>query len=291
MSNESATPSEETGARRSPALVGLINVLPTHGSTPDDEPMAALPDRFDASEEQLRRCQEAGSVVVGRVQTVGPTAKERERRRLSRQKHRLSRETPTDRCRPAGRARPRERRDGRRHSGSRSSSRGGDSGDDGESEPPAGGRLCQCGCQQDISHRAAQARYLNDQHAAADRQRRKRERDEVNPNRVVERRLERLTVGDQPRKCRCSTEGVDKDPEGAWICVACGRPRTVALTAVNSYDARLAEVRGWMRNERAESRQVRRHRLPREWRTRPRRKLSAKLRTTRTTRNIEEAAA
>ena len=47
----------------------------------------------------------------------------------------------------------------------RASARSGGSGsDDGEpSEPPAARRLCACGCGEGISHRAPQARYLNDQ--------------------------------------------------------------------------------------------------------------------------------
>jgi hypothetical protein len=51
-------------------------------------------------------------------------------------------------------------------------------GDDSDSSepPPAGRRTCACHpeCGADISHRAPQARYLNDAHAAAARQRRKR---------------------------------------------------------------------------------------------------------------------
>jgi hypothetical protein len=157
-------------------------------------------------------------------------------------------------------------------------------GDDPDPEPP-GPRSCGCGCGASIFHLAAQARFLDSTH----RKRAQRSRDREQPDRVVERRLERLTIGELTRKCRCSSEAVDIDPEGACVCVACGRPRTVALGAVNDYDAHLAEVRGWMRNERAEVRKVHRHRSARVWRTRPSRKMAAKLRKTR--REYQEAAA
>ena len=145
--------------------------------------------------------------------------------------------------------------------------------DDPDPEPP-GARTCACGCERELRHHRAHAKYFD----ASCRKRGQRARDQENPERVVERRLERLTVADLARKCRCSTEAVDKDPEGAWICVACGRARTVTLAGVNGYDVHLVEVRSWMRNDRAA---VHRPRAPREWRTRPSRKLSAKLGKTR----------
>lgn len=71
--------------------------------------------------------------------------------------------------------------------------------DEGESsEPPPVGRLCGCGCQADIAHKAPQARYLNETHAAADRQRRKRERD----NAPTE-----AEFGLVPSRCRCNPKG------------------------------------------------------------------------------------
>jgi hypothetical protein len=159
----------------------------------------------------------------------------------------------------------------------RSGAKSGDSGEDGEpSEPPPAGRLCECGCDRDISHKRADARYFEDKC----RVRAQRARDAADPERVVERRLERLTVTELPGGCHaeCRGEGVERDPEGAWICLKCGRPRTAVLAPVNGYDRRLAEVRSWMHNELAV---VRRPRLPREWRTRPSRALSAQLRKTR----------
>lgn len=77
--------------------------------------------------------------------------------------------TPTT-ARPRGAGRPRTRTSSAR----RSSERSGDSGDDSDpSEPPE--RLCACGCREDISHLAPQARYLNGTHGNRARQRRKRQ--------------------------------------------------------------------------------------------------------------------
>jgi hypothetical protein len=142
--------------------------------------------------------------VVFPVQTVGPKAKELARRRLLADGG--SRKSSPDRpCGPAGRARPRERCD------RRSFSRGGDSGSDpDEPEPPPAGRLCACGCGRNLSHRAAQARYLNDAHAATDRQRRKRERDLLNG------------VPDLPELCRCTPKRQLVD---GGVCVQCGHAR------------------------------------------------------------------
>jgi hypothetical protein len=173
--------------------------------------------------------------------------------------------------RPANGHAPREARSDRRR-GSRRGERGkSSSSDDPEPEPP---RVCACGCGEDISHLAAQARYLDTTH----RKRAQRARDRHEPERVVERRLPQLTVGDLPTKCRCHGEATYRDPEHAIVCVACGRPKSLGRLRVNGYDARLAEVQGWMHNELAV---IQHPRAPREWRTRPSRKLSAKLRKTR----------
>ena len=98
----------------------------------------------------------------------------------------------------------------------RSSARSGDSGEDGSdcSEPPRGGRRCACSCGADISHRVRQARYLNDQHADADRQRRKRERDLLDG------------VPNSAKACQCAPQGnlveLVEDSKGGH-CFSCGR--------------------------------------------------------------------
>jgi hypothetical protein len=76
--------------------------------------------------------------------------------------------------------RPRARGAGRpavRGASKRSSARSGDSGEDGETEPPSRRRLCAC-CGRDIpADRGPRAKYIDDAHAARDRQRRKRQGD------------------------------------------------------------------------------------------------------------------
>jgi hypothetical protein len=198
----------------------------------------------------------------------------------------LRRTTP----RPRGAGRPKTRTSSAR----RSSERSGDSGEDGpsdEAEPPSP-RPCECECGLSA---AAGSRYFNDTHAARVRKRRERERDKANPDRIWERKAKRLekaealrekllergeqlTAENLPKGCRCPGEGFDKDPEGDMICVPCGRPLKVPGTSPNGYDARMAQARDLMRNDSAEGRQVHRHHRPREWRTRPRRDRSTKLR-------------
>ena len=96
-----------------------------------------------------------------------------------------SRVPRTARARGAGR--PAARR-------STTPSRDGPGDDSDSSEPPPAGRLCGCGCRASIAHKAPQARYLNDTHAAAERQRRKRARDQAPA----------LTdVGLAPVRCAC----------------------------------------------------------------------------------------
>jgi hypothetical protein len=134
---------------------------------------------------------------------------------------------------PEARARaPREARNdrprgSRRSSVRRSSERSGDSGEG--SEPP--GRTCACGCGFDISHRAPQAKYLNDQHAAAARQRRKRSRvRDWSPDvsrrdpyfRLDAAELERLRRRIEGG-CRCNGRHIADADDGH--CVKCGHRR------------------------------------------------------------------
>jgi hypothetical protein len=150
---------------------------------------------------------------------------------------------------PQSQKRPRARGAGRpRASATRSSARSGDSGDDSEgSEPP--GRLCACGCRSDIGHRAPQARYLNEQHAAAVRQRRKRTRArDWSPD--VSRRdpylrfdvptLEQLRQRIE-QGCRCNGHHIADAEDGH--CVKCGHRRGWFLPRAATPPARSAETR------------------------------------------------
>jgi hypothetical protein len=148
--------------------------------------------------------------------------------------------------RPANGHAPREARNDR-HRGSRRGERAkSSSSDDPEPEPPAA-RPCACGC----GHPRQQGDNYYDpveckRRHARERKQKQRARDRDEPNRIVERRLPGLTLADLPTKCRpgCGGEAVYEDPEGAIVCVACGRPKTRGRLRVNSYDAHLAEVRG-----------------------------------------------
>jgi hypothetical protein len=177
--------------------------------------------------------------------------------------------------RPTNGHAPREARNERRRGSRRGERATSSSSDDPGPEPPAA-RPCACGCGR--PRRPEHKYYATDEcrkrHARA-RKRLQRAREREQPERVVERRLKRLDVADLPRRCRCSSEAVDLDPENAWICVGCGRPKTLGRLRVNGHDAHLVEVRGWMRNDRAA---VQHPRVAREWRTRPSRRLAAKLR-------------
>lgn len=131
---------------------------------------------------------------------------------------------------------------------SRSSARSGDSGEDGlgeSAEPPSAGRLCECGCGQPITHRVGQARYLDGRHAAAERQRRKRERDRAPDESLAdaralarEKRLNASRTGPCPGPTRavgtCGAEFVTRDPEGGCWCLLCGTPRG-PLTSPNGF--------------------------------------------------------
>jgi len=91
-------------------------------------------------------------------------------------------------------------------------------------------RTCACGCDLDIRHRAPQARYLNDTHANAARQRRKRIRArDWNPD--LSRRdpyLQRDPMLDWFRRrveegCRCNGHHIPD--ETGYHCVKCGHDR------------------------------------------------------------------
>lgn len=147
----------------------------------------------------------------------------------------------TTQARPRGAGRPR----GRTSSARRSSERSGDSGEG--SEPP--GRPCACGCGSDISHRALQAKYLNDAHAAADRQRRRRSRgrdwsadvSRADPYlrfdaETFARLYRRVEQG-----CRCNGHHIADPSDGH--CLKCGHDRahgavTAGFIAAQSVEAR-----------------------------------------------------
>jgi hypothetical protein len=206
MKSKTATPpagANGDGAHRpTTALERLLEALPAHGFKPCSEPMAGIPSRMKLSEEQARRLERTGAVALS-VQTVGLTAKER-----------------------AGR--PRARGAGRpavRGSSRRSSARSGDSGEDGEPEPPQAGRLCQCGCGRSIDHLRRDARYFE----ACCRVRAQRARDEADSDRVAERDLARLmaaSVDLAPVPCRCDPRRHLVD---AGVCLHCGRARELSL--------------------------------------------------------------
>lgn len=143
------------------------------------------------------------------------------------------------------------RRGSRRSSVRRSSERSGDSGEG--SEPP--GRTCACGCDLDISHRAPQARYASDAHAAYARQRRKRERErehsklrpevsgrdpylrfDLDPPKRFEDLLARVEAG-----CRCNGHHLADADDGH--CLKCGHRRGWALPSGKTIPARSAETR------------------------------------------------
>jgi hypothetical protein len=279
-----------TGDTRRPVFLtwmidGAARTLSLSPSTPTVKP------RNLAREHLEKHARTHGGVLITEHRRTGVDGRrtiERTVRRFAPQGRRpdappeLDRGSPRTRARGAGRPKAQA---------TRSSAQSGDSGsDDSESsEPPAVGRLCQLsGCDRDLP--PSRPKYCCDQHADLARKRRERRRDRANPDRIAERKLkrlaaaeslERLTAEELPRGCRCSNEGVYRDPEGAWICRACGRPLNVAVTTRNGYDARMAEIREWMRNDHVETRTVHRHRVSREWRTRPTRKMAAQLRRTR----------
>ena len=165
---------------------------------------------------------------------------------------RRARSTAPRAYRQEANTRPRARQ--RRETRGRRSSGGGDSGssDSDSSEPPPAGRRCLCGCGLDISHRAPQARYLNDAHAAYVRQRRKRTRArDWNPD--VSGRDPYLRFDLEPPKrfedlrkriedgCRCNGDHI-ADPEDRHCC-KCGHRRGEALPFIGFLKAASAETR------------------------------------------------
>jgi hypothetical protein len=219
---------------------------------PDDEPMATFAEVIGPGDQVPPN---AGYVPA---RTIGPTAKERERSRL----HAGARPKKTS-VRPRTRARGTAKRP--KGQSARSSARSGDSGSEGgESEPPQDGRRCACGCDLPLTGLRPQALYLNDTH----RKRAQRERDRLEPDRVAERRLVLLTETKPPPPVRCKC-----DPKGHLVdeavCVPCGRPRGNGGVA-------------WLAGD-ISSRQLSVHQpsRAREWRTRPSRNESARLRSTR----------
>ena len=127
----------------------------------------------------------------------------------------------------------------RTSSARRSSERSGDSGSGEGSEPPPP-RLCACGCELDISHRAPQARYASDAHAAYARQRRKRARArDLRPGvtrrdpylRIEADELERLRRRIETG-CRCNGHHIADGED--HHCVKCGHRRGWALPSSGS---------------------------------------------------------
>lgn len=109
---------------------------------------------------------------------------------------------------------------------SRAAPSGGDDGPGlGESDPE---RRCGCGCGADIGHRALQARYLDDSHAATDRKRRERARARVESPAISARELvseaelarltRRIIEG-----CRCNGSHIADPADGH--CIKCGHRR------------------------------------------------------------------
>ena len=156
-----------------------------------------------------------------------------------------SRMPRTTRARGAGRPA------GRRSS---KSSRAGP-GDDGEQSDPSPEKPCACGCGADVSHRASQAKYLTDAHAAAHRKRRERSRNRdwsADVSRAdpylrhepeeVARARRRVEEG-----CRCNGHHIP-DPEDHH-CIKCGHDRAHGAVFAGFNAARSVETRRPRRSE------------------------------------------
>jgi hypothetical protein len=74
-------PPDRSGTPEDSPLQGLLNRFPRHGFKACAEPKGDL-DEVTLSPEQARQLEQTGCIVVRPVQTVGPTAKERQQRRL-----------------------------------------------------------------------------------------------------------------------------------------------------------------------------------------------------------------
>lgn len=142
---------------------------------------------------------------------------------------------------------PRARGAGRpKAQATRSSARSGDSGEGEQSDPE---KPCACGCGEDISHRAPQAKYLNNQHADAHRQRRKRDRErDWSPD--VSRRDPYLRFDvptfEQLRQrieqgCRCNGHHIANAEDGH--CIKCGHRHGWSMPIGYTIAAQSAETR------------------------------------------------
>jgi hypothetical protein len=172
-------------------------------------------------------------------------------------------------ARPHMRANPRARGAGRpavRGASKRSSSKSGDSGDDGlaEPEPSPAARLCEW-CDGDISHKNTDARHCSPKHRVYAN----RARDRANPDRVAERSAarQRANGGVWTLLCDC-----DPTPElnDAGQCTHCGHPRS-------------ADAVDWLDDPPPPSRSFVLVGSPKRdrWKTRPTRSDAARLRKTR----------
>jgi hypothetical protein len=148
----------------------------------------------------------------------------------------------------------------------------GDPGDDSDPEPPAA-RRCACGCGRPRQpgkgqnyHDPVECRKRH----ARDRKRKERALDREDPDRLVARNA----APNGRVRCDCHGEAAYQF-DHRWICCACGRPKPGVYSNVNGRVAS-PEVLAVLAEEarRGGHAPV----LAREWRTRPTRKLAAKLR-------------
>ena len=242
--------------------------------------LADRPRRVLSDSQKARQIARAGDVILsgaGRPEEV----RRRYRRQYVRSIQDVRRVAPAIDSAAALRGVPRPRGAGRpRAAATRSSAASGDSGDDGESEPPEP-RLCACGCGSALDDLRRDARFAK----PACRKRAQRKRDRTEPERAVERLLANGGPVRTPELCRCKPRGlVLPDEEQAPVCASCGRPCRPYGAAVNGFD-------GVDRLMRANGTVTRRRLLNREWRTRPSRGLSSKLRRTKRTYWVEGVAA
>jgi hypothetical protein len=123
---------------------------------------------------------------------------------------------------------PREATNTRTRGSRRGTRAAASSSDDPDPEPPPAARLCACGCGQGISHRRADARYVDDTHSKRSRRaqaRRDRVEDHFDDHRHDPYRddRERLLLY---AVCRCNGGHIlERDPELGHRCCKCGRQR------------------------------------------------------------------